>query len=416
MALTIQSAPPSKSPAWNSLNYVVSSTNTAQIGYKVVCKVYTSGPTLVQTLNLFTYPGTTRVYVNVSRIIQNYISLTNVGVDDTPEKYGPQGLLLVYCTFQEYYNGALQGSIITSSNTYCWKAAFPPYFEKNELWEEYMVIAGASSLNGSQRFLTGFDNTIEGQNNVAPASISINSKFKKLKEGQRQWLWYLLNSGSDIYDVKLGLYDETGTRTHSDYYRAILDSTFEYYFAIGTDQIESHSWHNGFTLDTDDKYMVIQINDSLGITKTYSYLFEFDWTPCNAFEHYEVQWLNPFGGFDSWVFNRVSHHDTIVNQSTYKSDPFDITSPTFNPHARYVKPFHTQLKDVYELNTQNLQEWEYNGLKTLITSPEVYIKVNDVWFSCYIQDVNQYRNHKAVNGVFNMNIKIVIDQSQQVQW
>ena len=106
MAITIQSQPTEdyKQPAWNDLNFVVSSSNTAQSGFKIVTLVKVNGTT-VQTLNLYTYPSTTRSYCNVNKIVQNYITDVYQGVKSSPSIYSNQSLSNVQVTFQEYYSG-----------------------------------------------------------------------------------------------------------------------------------------------------------------------------------------------------------------------------------------------------------------------------------------------------------------------
>jgi len=415
----------SKYPAWNDLNYVVDSSNTAQPGFKVVCKVYVNA-SLVQTLNLYTYPGTTLHHINIARIVQNYITDTYQAVQSTPSVFSNQTLTTAYVTFQEYYKtgvppvGGLQGSLLTSDTIRVWRGAFPTLYEKGLEWDDWLLNAGLIGGTGTLRMLTGFDNTMNGQSGAAPPTISLNSDFIKLKQGQSRFIRSILNSSAINAYYRLGLYDSTGTRTHDDVVSVIgFDSTLIYDFAIGIDDVESHSWSTGFTLDSDDKYMAIEITDAIQ-AQTYAYLFELDWTPCNAYTHFEVHWLNQYGGFDSWVFNRASKSTTDVIQQTHKVNPFDVSNPTPNPSARSVKPHFTQLTETIEMNTQNLKQWEYDGLKQILTSPEIYVKVstpnNEYYVSAVVQDANTFRNYKTQDGIFNMNLKLKIDNSEQRQW
>ena len=150
--------------------------------------------------------------------------------------------------------------------------------------------------------------------------------------------------------------------------------------------------------------------------QSYRYLFEIDWTPCEAYDNYEVHWCNRYGGFDSWVFDRRSRSQTEVIQNVYKNDPFDISSPTPTTTGRYVKPNFTQLAETYDLNSRNLKTWEYEGLKDLLTSPEIYIKVGTAFYSATVQEKQTYQNYKQSDSIFNMNVKLKIDNNEQRQW
>jgi len=418
MAITIITQPNEdyKQASWNDINFVVSSTNTAQTGFKIIANVKVNGST-VQTLNLYTYPNTTRSYCNVARIVQNYITDVYQGVKPSPSVAGSQTLPTVQVTFQEYYSGGLQGSVISSNVIDCFRAALTLEEVVSSEVEQYQFDA-ALAANANFKFLTPFQNTIAKIALVAPASISLSNNILSLQDGQRYFLRFLRDSQALILDleIELGIYDATGTRTHSDNVTySSLANTKIFDFAIGTDEIESHSWATGFTLDSDDKYIVIGATDGT-YAESYNYVFALDWTLCNAYDNYEVHWLNRYGGFDSWVFDRRSKSQTQVNQVTHKINPFDISSPTPTTSQRYVKPHFTQLADTLEMNTNNLKVWEYDGLKDLLTSPEVYVKVNDVFMSATVLENQTYQNYKSSDGIFNMNLKIKIDNSEQRQW
>ncbi len=423
MAITFVDQPDKdyKYPAWNDVNYVVNSNNTAEDGFKIIAKVYVS-TLLKQTFNLYVHPGTTRAYLNAAKVIQNFITDEYQGKKETPSIAASQTLNEVYLTFQEYYDGSVQGSVATSDTIYCWRAAFPPIFMKDLDFNRWQLLSGLSAHDGEIKMLTGFENTITGTSGANPGTISLNSNILKLKEGQRFFLRFIRDSTAININaqVRIGLYDDTGTRTHSDVltFVAMAEDSLQD-FAIGTDEVEDHSWLTGFTLDSDDKYMAIEVTGQV-YAQTYNYLFELDWTPCNAYENYEVHWLNRYGGFDSWVFDRNSKKEIEVVQESHKMNPFDISSPTYDPSSRFVKPHFTQLADTIEMNTQNIKEWEYQGLRDLFTSPEIYVKVAteyaEYFVSAVVENNSMVMNNRTQDGIFNVNVKLKIDNSEQRQW
>lgn len=417
MAITIQSQPNEdyKQPAWNNLNFVVSSTETAQTGFKIVTLVKVNGTT-VQTLNLYTYPSTTRSYCNVNKIVQNYITDVYQGVLPSPTIAGSQTLAYVQVTFQEFYSGGLQGSVVNSNVIDVWRASFSLGDFVDVDQEQFQMDAALAANYGQYRMLTPYENVMLGT--LFPDPISLNLNFLKIKAGQIYYLRYLRDSQSTALDLymRITIYDSAGVITHEDVVSYLSVNNLKMFdFAIGTDVLDTHSWLTGFTLDANDKYF------SIGLTSTtyqqsYRYLFEIDWTPCEAYDNYEVHWCNRYGGFDSWVFDRRSRSQTEVIQNVYKNDPFDISSPTPTTTGRYVKPNFTQLAETYDLNSRNLKTWEYEGLKDLLTSPEIYIKVGTAFYSATVQEKQTYQNYKQSDSIFNMNVKLKIDNNEQRQW
>ena len=425
MAINIESQPNEdyKYPAWNDLNFVVSSTNTAQSGFKIVANVKVNGTT-VQTLNLYTYPSTIRSYCNVNKIVQNYITDVYQGVLQSPSIYSNQSLYYVQVTFQEFYSDPitsppeLKGTPVNSDIIYVWRAAMSLQQIVDADYELYQFDYAKVLGDGFFNFLTPFANSVNSSfGNIAPSNIRSTANILKIKASQIYSLRYILNSINNITAyIRLGLYDSTKTRTFDTQISSVaLDKTKMYDFAIGTDVLDTHSWDNAFTLDSNDKYFAILITSAI-TTQSKTYFFEIDWTPCNAYDNYEVHWLNRYGGFDSWVFDRRSKSQTEVNQVTHKNNTFNISSPTPTTYQRYVKPHFTKLSDVLDLNTNNLKVWEYEGLSDLFTSPEVYVKINDAFFSCVVQDKQTFQNYKTSDGVFNVNVKLKVDNNQVRQW
>lgn len=421
MAISISYQPNAdyKHPAWNDLNFVcsVSGTGLTKDDLKVIASVKVNGTT-VQTLDLYLFPNTTRAYCNVNKIVQNYITDVYQGVQASPSIYSNQTLTNVRVDFQEYYDGANQGLSVTTQAVDVWRASMSLGEIVEAEYEQYQLDPAKVIGTGTFNFLTPFENKVENTfGSTAPSAIPSGANILKIKAGQIAYLRFLCNSVSGLTAyIRFGLYDETKTRTFDTQISllSILDTKM-YDFAIGTDVLDTHAWDNPFTLDSDDKYFAILITSNIA-SQTKTYFFEIDWTPCNAYDNYEVHWLNRYGGFDSWVFSRRSTSEYQVEQEAFKVNPFDISSPAPTTTQRYVKPFYTQMVEVLELNSDNLSVWEYSGLKDVFTSPEIYVKIDNKFYSAMVQDYSTVRNYKQSDGVFNAKLKLSIDNSEQRQW
>jgi hypothetical protein len=166
--------------------------------------------------------------------------------------------------------------------------------------------------------------------------------------------------------------------------------------------------------------MVLNLtNTTGGVTSSSAKCFEWVSEVCTGFTPYEVHWLNRYGGFDSWTFTSKSKINTELTQATFKNDADEILSSTIvkNTYKRFVQPFHTQQKETYSLNSQNLYGWEYEGMEDLKKSPEVYLKLNGNFYSVTVKGNSTIRNHRAEEGdIFNMSINLTLDNSEQRQW
>jgi hypothetical protein len=120
MAITIQDQPTTTyiRPAFAPIEYLVSSDNTAQSGFKIVCKVYlnpSGANTLISTQQISVRPSTTQAILSIQDVVKSFVPISySVPEGDTV------GLITdtlndFKVTFQEYYDSALQGSVVASN-------------------------------------------------------------------------------------------------------------------------------------------------------------------------------------------------------------------------------------------------------------------------------------------------------------
>ena len=72
MAITIEQEPVLISPAYNDIVYVISSDNTTETNFKYVADIVVKGKSF--RITLFPHPSLSSTFVNVGRIIENYLS------------------------------------------------------------------------------------------------------------------------------------------------------------------------------------------------------------------------------------------------------------------------------------------------------------------------------------------------------
>ena len=412
MAITIQNQPNQLHvrPAFAPIEYLVSSDNTAQSGFKIVCKVYlnpTGANTLISTQQINVRPSTTQAILSIQDVVKSFAPVYSY-MTKQASNVNNDTLNQFRVTFQEYYNGALQGSISTSDTIYAYSAS-PKYiqFATNE-WLSYYLI----SYFTDRKFLSGFDNIIPVINSFKSSDPWL--KVKSTQKVQVQWLernvtlpfkmWFK-TLDANFNQISLSISD-LGTSTAS--YNG---------FNVGRQEANSSSWNTPIVWTNAKYYAIGIVDDATSELASYCYLYELDECDTN-YTPYELHWLNRWGGFDSFVFDGKSNQTTQVNKTFAKYSPDRIsgTSLNYSTSAQRTRAFNTATSEIYSLNSRLLQDFEVSGLEDLVTSPEVYWRSEAGFVSVNVSG-NTYQHAKSENGlVYSLALDMVIDNSDERQW
>lgn len=413
MAITIQDQPSTTyiRPAFAPIEYLLTSTNTAQSGFRIVCKIYldpAGANTLISTQQISTRPSTTQSVLSIQDVVKSYVSSTYSLLDGDTVDVATTSLNYFNVTFQEYYDNALQGSVVTS-NTIASYNASPTYIEfANNDWQNYQLATSAVETN----LLSGFDNTISVIN-----AFSRGDRFLKVKADQKVQIQWLQRDSASNFQVWLRTLDanfETLTLSKLD-----LGTTAQNYYTldVGRTELPSHSWDLA-PVFTNCKYYAIGIYDEFTLELVSdAYLYEIDDCDTNYTE-FEIHWLNRWGGFDSFVFDGKSVETTNISKTfaKYANDRVSGTSLNYSTSAQRTRPFDTSLSNVYQMNSRLLDDFEIDGLKDLATSPEVYWRTASGFVSVNIE-AQTYERKRAENGrVFSLDLRMTIDNSDKRQW
>lgn len=409
MAITIQDQPDNSYvyPAYAPIEYLVSSDNTSQSGFKIICKVY-YGATLISTQQINIRPSSTQAILSIQDVVKSFVSSQyslldgdNVDVTTTALKY-------FSVTFQEYYDNALQGSAVTSDTIASYNAS-PTYIEfANNVWQNYQLATSEEYAN----LLSGFDNTTPVIN-----AFSSSDSFLKVKADQKVQIQWIQRDSSSNFQVWLKTLDKDFTTLTLS--KLDLGTTAQNYFTldVGRAELPSHSWDLA-PVFTDCKYYAIGIYDESTLElASDAYLYEIDDCDTN-YTAYELHWLNRWGGFDSFVFDGKSVETANINKTfaKYSTDRISGTSLQYTTSAQRTRAFNTSVSESYALNSRLLSDFESNGLEDLISSPEVYWNSPDGFVSVNVQG-STYERKRSENGkVFSLALTMTIDNSDKRQW
>ena len=419
MALTIQDQPTTNipEPSFAPIEYLVSSTETAQSGFKVIASLFTDPTgdnTKIATLQLNTIPSATQVVTDIQNIIQSFVSSDySVLAGDTTD-ISQSALKDFKIAFQEYYSGALQGSAVSGNTFDSWNSS-PKYIEWADLSgstkDYYNWSIEDASAETDKEFLNGFEQDAEWFN------LGKSNNFLKVRSTQKyQSSWIMRGGNSDTYKIYLKTLDSTYTNILSTTMTA-ANTAGLYTLDVGASEIASHSWGTTPVM-TNVKYYALRIlNFTEDVWATKTIMFEID--DCeNTYTDYELHWLNRKGGYDSFTFSGKSNQTTSItkNFAKYNTRTIGASSITHNTYAQRKRAFHTSLSDNYTLNSRLLKDFEVEGLEDLFSSPEVYWK-NDANFVSVNVTGNTFEHAKSENGqVYSMELQMEVDNSDKRQW
>lgn len=410
MAITIQDQPDIAYvyPAYSPIEYLVSSTNTAQTGFKIICKVYYEA-VLVSTQQINIRPSTTQAILSIQDVVKSFVtsqySLLNgdsVNVQETT-------INSFSVVFQEYYDGALQGSTETSSSVLVYNAS-PTYiqFASNE-WQDYQV---ADNILAEDKFLSGFDNIADNS-----AGLSSATNWLKVKDDQKLQIQWLQRTASVNEEIIFQTLDASFSVISTSTLNLGLKNKGYYSLDIGRQEVGAHSWDTP-PVFTNAKYFAIVIYyDSFSAPISKWYFYEIDDCDTN-YTPYELHWLNRWGGFDSFVFDGKSRESSNIKKTfaKYSTDRISGTSLQYTTSAQRTRAFNTSVNESYSLNSMLLSDFESNGLEDLISSPEVYWKSPAGFVNVNVAGTT-YERKRAENGkVFSLALTMTIDNSDKRQW
>src|SRR5210317_2092719 len=423
MALTIQQQPPqnfnSKTfflPSFAPIEYLVSSTNTAQAGFKVIVSVHydTDGAdTKIATLQLNTIPSATQVVTDIQNIVQSFVSSQYTILEGDTVDLSFSDYKNFRVAFQEYNASGLQGSPSSGATFYAWDAA-PKYKEfATDDWKNWSINEiSAGVVTGD--FLSSFE-----QNNQW-ANFSKADKWIRINDSQKYQINWLIDDSRE-----LAIYVKTMDAAFNTLSVRNLNFTSvknQYGIDVGVQEITAHNWLINTTpsaLDmTGVKYYALRIleaTDDYWITPAIG--FEVD--DCDStYTNYELHWLNRRGGFDSYTFTGKSNQETDIqkNFAKYNTRKIESSSIVHNTYAQRKRAFNTGLRDSYTLNSRLLRDFEITALEDLVSSPEVYWRDGSNFLSVNVTD-KTYRHAKSENGqVYSMQLTMEIDNSDKRQW
>lgn len=391
MSITINSTPASYSSIHSPLWFVVSSTNIAQTNFKYVCDVYVGG-TLIARLKSFPQPTSTKGIFNVAPIVRNYWESyfkPNVSTFSAFPYTGSDIYVSYEVKFGEEYGGTTYTNLQTQSATaynyvldYLYSPTSDVFISPSKYDTSYAgfyltnrdknQIQFPHSLLSTGTLYTSFLSDAENTSKNLSIDVAVyNGSTTTVSTGATQsWKDFAL---VDISPRALNTYIGS----------SIINSTTKYY-------------------DARIKIAGVQV-DTMRVNLT-----------CTQHDVIALHFLNSLGGYETFHFTLVNRQTRNVERKSFQRLQYEYESATtamdmVDAYGRLYGgtiPFATQQKLTYRLISDWINFTDYNWLKEMIASPEIYMERNSQFVPIMISTTTWSEKKRFADKTFNLELDI----------
>jgi hypothetical protein len=134
-------------------------------------------------------------------------------------------------------------------------------------------------------------------------------------------------------------------------------------------------------------------------------------------EPFEIAFLDRLGSFGSFAFQLRAYENGIVEKTTYKQDILGITSAgmwSYETQAKGMRVINPTVEKTLQLNTNWLTIEMDNYFQELITSPETYVKINNQYYACTINDTSFEVARQKNKNLIKHSISVMLSNQDAI--
>ena len=399
MAITINTEPNDISPVYSDISYVVTTTNQAQPNFKFVAVIKNAAGTIIAKLKAPIFHGTSdKAVFNLSRILQNYVTYdftqSLVAISKCTNSY-----LAYSVEFGEEYGGTEYLNLTSDTGKYVWNGLYNLY--GSETISDYKLAFPAAT----GKFLT-------------------RVRTRRVSLAQTDYLYFMRgNTGSTGCDIQVKAYNAAGSLIATSQIANTFTNTsdFSEYMQrtpAGPDNLNDVLQSNlvvgtaGSVVPASTSYYTLQAFNA--VTSVYgSELYRFDIVEeCSKYAPQYLYFLNPLGGFESVRCGMASKDKYNVSRKQFKRNNYTLSGNNYayDTTKHGLTNYAVEKTKEVTLNTNFLNETEFEWLQDLIASPVVFlgnIPVNIVETSYDVFD--------DIDGPNNLKITVQYTEPERLQ-
>lgn len=399
MAITINSTPINLGTY--SINYpsihedawfVVTSDNVAQTNFKYVFEIYVNG-NLAATLRSFPDPTTNKGFLNVSTIARNYISsyfIPSTTATGTAFTYTGENIYAeVEVFFGEEYGGSTYLNLNTSSvflfNYYnrLFSEVGPDYYNSEFTYDQ------------NYTFLTNRDLTQLKAYSSTRLYVPLLRSVPNAGTLNMRLTVFVYNPTTNTWTSMTGPNVPTNTYTLLDISPLALN------LYLGVNYVNQFISKYKVRVQVDNDYFLTDLEVEKGCESRYG----------NVALHF----LSSLGGYETINFDMISRQSSTFERKSFASMPY-----RYDPASGSMRPLNYSRRLVYPgtntfavnetvnfvLNSDYVNEQDYNFFKELVSSPEVYLDRSFGFFPVTITDTQWTQKRKFADKMFNLQLNV----------
>jgi hypothetical protein len=358
MAITLVSNSGTFRPAYNPIQWVVSSTNVSRCEFIYLCDVYVNGGFIIR---LKAEAGLNNYgYFRIERVLQDYLS-KDFRHNLIGYATNSNSSCEYYLEFREQYNTNYATTCVgsdtisaiqyTSATCKAWNGAL-------QYKELLNFTANNYILNSSVTKLLNFTPSkmripIDGYFVASFLQVYGTTPADTLEIKTYNSSYALLNTyylDNDTSPVISGAHSSVG---------------------CGPKNLNDHSQQLSPALDwigIGVSFYTVQILDNTTAAVSEAILFEID-DRCTKYNKYRVWWLNRKGAFNSYSFNMIATRRIDSTQNTYDK----LLEVDYTEGDRGKSVISVDAQESYLFQTDRVRKEECKYLEDLYTSPEIYV-------------------------------------------
>ena len=400
MAIAINSSPAAYSSIHAPLYYVVGSNNNLQTNFKYVCDVYIDG-SLVTRLKSFPQPVSTKGIFNIAPIVRNYWNSyfkPNISSFSAFPYTGSDIYVPFEVKFGEEYGGVLYTNLETSTGR-----AYNYSFD-------YLYNPTSDAFLSASRYDSSY------------AGFYLTNRDKT----QIQFPYSLLTTGT-LYTSFLSDAENTTKNLSLDI--VVTDGTVNTYTG------STISWKDYALIDISPRALNNYIGTTIidGNTKYYDVRVKIAGVQvdtmrvnltCTQYDIIPLHFLNAVGGYETFHFSLVNRQSRSIERKSFERLNYEYESATtsmdnVDAYGRLYGgtiPFATQQKVTYKLISDWINFTDYNWIKELISSPEVYMERNNQFIPVVVGTNNWSEKKRFADKTFNLELDIELGYKVNSQY
>ena len=272
-----------------------------------------------------------------------------------------------------------EGAIQTSW-AYAWSGSF-----SHHDWTD--------QINLASPFNTWLANTTNGTD----AEFLTNYKTPKVSINDLGWLWVITDTPTDLDQIAIRTYEEDGTPIASfvvdtGVSQAVTASRFLSVAAApqSLNNIAGGLFNSGSqpVITSSVSYYEIYLRNTVNTACTETITFTIE-EPCDNYTSYRLHFLNELGGFDAYTFEGRNRRKRNITRNSYlRTEPnVGASGLTWKHEDNGKQDYYVKAGEQISLKSDYLDDNEWEWLRELVESPQVYLEFDDG---------NSVRNFKPV--------------------